>query len=163
MMSPASCNVVRVAAASAVVCLTAASAPAAPDRHHAVYAELLGKGGLWGLGYDYSLSDRLTLGSVASFYILEDQRVAALSPYLGILIARGGAHAWFAHAGPQFVHVWSPSSVPEWSGESDTGIGGELSTGYEYRSGVLTRVFVQGVVGDGGATPWLGASLGWEF
>jgi hypothetical protein len=156
---------VRLAFAASITAEITATetASADPDRNHAIYAELLGKGGLWGLGYDYRLDGRFSLGGVASFFVLESQRVATVSPYVGILIGHRGPHAWFAHAGPQLSRSWAPSPVPEWSGEVENGIGGELSSGYEYRARFLTRVFGQGVVGEGGIVPWLGVSLGWEF
>lgn len=148
-----------------VIALCGVSAPARaePRRAHGVYLELFGKGGLWGLGYDYRLRRRITVGAVGSAARLDDQRVISFSPYFGLDLARSGAHAWFADLGPQLVHVWAPSPIPEWDGESATGIGAQLSSGYEYRARIILRVFVQGVVGKGGAMPWLGGGAGWAF
>lgn len=137
--------------------------PARTEPAHAVYAEVLGKGGLWGLGYDYRLRRRITLGVVASGYSLDGQRVVSLCPYLGAYLARGGPHSWFLDAGPQGVYTWTSSPVPEWDGDSAVGLGAGVSTGYEYRARILLRLFAQGVVGKGGALPWLGAGVGWTF
>jgi hypothetical protein len=140
----------------------------APDRAnaqpaHGVYAELFGKGGLWGLGYDYRLHHRLTVGAVASAYSLNGKRVITLSPYLGVYLRKGGAHGWFADAGPQAVHTWAPSPIPEWEGHSSSGLGVLVATGYEYRARLLVRVFAEGVAGKGGVLPWLGAGVGCAF
>lgn len=135
----------------------------ARPRRHAAYLEILGKGGLWGVGYDYQARDWLGFGAVASFYVLDGQRVSSLSPYVALHPLGRGRHRWFVHAGPQLVRVSTPSPVPEWAGTSTTGVGAELCTGYEYRGRVLWRVFVMGAVGSGGATPWLGASIGWTL
>lgn len=139
------------------------SAGAEPDRPHELYLELLGKGGLWGLGYERRLTDRAAAGAVASFYLLDGDRVVVFSPYLGAELVTWGRHSWFAHAGAQLVHAWTPSPVPEWSGRSATGVGGELSTGYQYRARLTFRAYAQGVAGKGGIVPWLGASVGWAF
>jgi hypothetical protein len=159
----ASTNRIRTRAPLLLVVLLFAPGAATAEPAHAVYAELLGKGGLWGLGYDYRLRRRITVGVVASAYSLDGQRVVSLSPYLGASIARGGPHSWFLDAGPQAVYTWTPSPIPEWDGDSAAGIGAGVSSGYEYRARILVRLFAQGVVGRGGATPWLGAGVGWTF
>jgi len=132
-------------------------------RRHAAYLELLGKGGLWGIGYDFQYSRWLGGGVAGSFYVLDGQRVSSLSPYLAIEPLGSGHHRWFVHAGPQLYRVATPSPVPEWSGTSSTGLGAALSTGYEYRNHLLVRVFAMGVAGKHGVAPWLGASLGWSW
>jgi hypothetical protein len=155
-----------VAPCVAALALLAASAGARaepPPRRHAVYLEVLGKGGLWGAGYDVHLSRRFACGATLSFYVLDHERVTSLSPYLAAILAGGARHRWFAHAGPAFVHVATPSPVPEWPGTSRSGLGAELSSGYEYRDRLLVRVFGMATVGRGGAAPWLGASLGWTL
>lgn len=140
-----------------------AARPASGQPTHGIYAEIFGKGGLWGLGYDHRLAPRLLVGAVASAYALDGQRVISLSPYLGFYLARIGPHAWFADAGLQLVHTWASSPIPEWTGHSASGVGALVATGYEYRVRILVRVFAEGVVGKGGALPWLGAGVGWAF
>ncbi len=147
----------------ALLLLVCAPSRGATEPAHGVYAEIFGKGGLWGLGYDHRIHHRLSVGAVASAYSLDGQRVLSLSPYLGLYLARTGPHAWFADAGPQVVHTWAPSPVPEWDGHSSSGVGALVATGYEYRERILVRVFVEGVLGEGGALPWAGAGVGCAF
>src|SRR5687767_5867760 len=112
-------------------------APASGRRRHAVYVEVLGKGGLWGAGWDAAITSRLGAGVAASFYVVDRTQVASLSPYLAAYLLGTGRHRWFVHAGPQLVKVTVSSPVPEWQGTSASGIGAELSTGYEYRDRIL--------------------------
>ena len=146
-----------------VVLAIVASRTAVAERANSVYLEALGKGGLWGLGCDHRLSRRVSVGAVGSAWTLEGQRYISLSPYLGLYLARHGRSAWFADMGAQVAHVWSESPVPEWDGESSTGVGGTLSTGYEFRGRILFRLFAHGVLGKGGALPWVGTGIGWSF
>lgn len=139
--------------------ITAATAPAPRPHRHAVYVELFGKGGLWGAGYDYLIRPRIAIGGTASYYAIDGEHVVSLSPYAAIYPI-GRRHRWFVQLGPQLVHLARPSPVPEWPGTSSTGVGAELSSGYELRSRVLFRAFAMGTVGKGGAAPWLGLSLG---
>lgn len=148
----------------AVLAIACLAAPARADdgKPHAIYAELFGKGGLWGLGYEHALSPRLALGGVASYYVLGGDHYATFSPYLAAYPIAGVHHRWFVHAGPQVVYRKTPSPVPEWDGMSETGFSGELSTGYEYRNHVLVRVYAMAAAGDR-FVPWLGASFGWTL
>jgi hypothetical protein len=150
----------RLASAALVIC---ASRIAVAERANSVYLEALGKGGLWGLGGDHRLSRRISIGAVGSAWSIDGQRYISFSPYVGLYIARHGRSAWFADVGAQLAHVWSDSPVPEWSGESATGVGGTVSTGYELRGPILVRIFVHGVLGKGGALPWAGTGIGWVF
>jgi hypothetical protein len=143
-----------------------AAAPAAvarADERQAAYVEVLGKGGLGGVGWDLLATRRLGGGIAASFYVLDGQRVLSLSPYLAVYPVRAGRHGWFAHVGPQLVRVATPSPVPEWPGHTDLGVGVEVSSGYEYRHGLLARVYLMASAGEAGIAPWLGASVGWSF
>jgi hypothetical protein len=92
--------------------------------------------------------------------VMDGERVTSFSPYAAIYPLGGPRHRWFVQAGPQVVHLTRPSPVPEWPGTSSTGVGAELSTGYELRSRVLFRAFAMGTAGQGGVSPWLGVSLG---
>ena len=139
---------------------TAAVAPTSEPRH-ALYVELLGKGGLWGAGYEYQLTRRFAVGTVASYYVLGGDRYLTVSPYVAAYPVMRGGHRWFVHLGPQVVRRSTPSPVPEWDGMSSTAFGGELSSGYEYRRGVLVRVYAMAAVGDR-FTPGIGVSLGWS-
>lgn len=140
-----------------------ASHTADADHSNTIYVEAFGKGGLWGLGYDHRFAHRYSIGAVGSGAKLDDERYLSLTPYLGLAIVRHGRSSWFADFGAQLAHVWSQSPVPEWDGDSSTGIGGTLSTGYEFRGRLLFRLYVHGVVGKGGALPWAGTALGCAF
>jgi hypothetical protein len=144
---------------------TSAVAPApAPHRRiahpHAVYVELFGRGGLWGLGYDYLLHPRVALGAAASFYPVDGERVTTFSPYAALYLLGGARHRWFAQGGPQIVRLSRPSPVPEWPGMSTTGYGASLASGYEYRGRLLVRAYALGIAGQGGIRPWVGFSVG---
>jgi hypothetical protein len=143
-----------------IACI-ATRAYADPPRH-AVFGELFGKGGLWGLGYECRLSSRVSVGGVASYYVLAGDRYTTVSPYLAVYPLGEHAHRWFVQAGPQLVRRHTPSPVPEWDGMSETSFTGELSSGYEYRSRVLLRVYAMAAVGDR-FVPWVGASVGWTL
>lgn len=129
--------------------------------HHALYVDALGKGGLWGIGYDATFRERFSIGFVGSFYMLGGDRFYTASPYVGVYPARGDRHAWFLHLGPQMVVRDTPSPVPEWSGMTSTSFCGELSTGYEYQRGVLFRAYAM-VTAGARLVPGLGISVGWR-
>ena len=137
----------------------AASAPAPRVLRHSIFLEALGKGGVWGLGYDYRLTPRIAIGAVGSYVPLDGQRMLTFAPYVSVAPI-GVRHRWFIDVGPQLVDVVTPSPVPEWSGARATGIGGELSSGYEYRGRVVVRAYAMAVVGGAGIAPWFGTSIG---
>lgn len=144
----------------AVLCLSR-SADADPGSNGVVYTELLGKGGLWGLGYDHPLVHRLDLGAVASYVVLDGQHVWTFAPYARFAVAGSDRNRFYLDFGPQLVRVSTPSPVPEWMGTSSSGIGTQLSAGYEHRGRAVLRVFAMASVGRGGAAPWLGVDVGW--
>jgi hypothetical protein len=144
-----------------LVALTGASS--AESRRHVVFAELLGKGGLGGLGYSYELVPRVDVGAIGSYTVLDGQHIASLTPYVSFAPAGSAHHRWFVDFGAQLVHVATPSPVPEWSGMSSTGIATEVSSGYEYRSRLVFRVFGMCSIGRGGAVPWFGVDVGWAL
>jgi len=147
----------RVVIALALACSTAAAEP-----RHAIYGELFGKGGLWGAGYDFQLTPRFAVGTVASYYVLAGDHYLTVAPYVAAYPLLRGRHRWFLQAGPQIVRRATPSPVPEWDGMSTTAVGGELSSGYEFRSRVLVRAYGMASVGDRLA-PWFGVSFGWSL
>ncbi len=140
--------------------ITVTQPPPDRGRRHAIYLEALGKGGIWGLGYEHQLGKRLALGGVASFSMLGGQRIYSLSPYLLTYVTHGRVHGWFVDAGAQLVRIATPSPVPEWPGSIENGIGAEVSSGYEYRDHFLFRIYGQAVVGKHGLAPWLGMAIG---
>lgn len=143
-----------------MLCLVAATARAEP--HHAAYVEALGKGGLWGAGYEYQPFHRVAFGAVASYYQLGGDRYLTLSPYVTAYPVIRAAHRWFAQVGPQLVRRTTPSPVPEWDGMTTNSFAAEISSGYEYRNGFLLRIYAMAAVGDRFA-PGLGLSLGWSW
>lgn len=137
--------------------------PEPPTHRHALYVEALGKGGVYGIGYDLQLRGWLGVGAVASVVPLDGQRVYSLTPYVSVYPVGRGRHRWFVDAGAQLNRLVTPSPVPEWDGESETGIGGEISTGYEYRGPMFVRAYGMGVVGKNGVAPWFGLSIGFTL
>lgn len=129
---------------------------------HELYVNLLGKGGLWGLGYDWRPTARLAFGAVGSLYVLGGDRFVTFSPYIGIYPIVGAHHGWFVHFGPQVTRRTTASPGPEWSGMTTTGFDAELSSGYEYRNHILLRAYVMGAAGAH-VVPWIGGSLGWTL
>jgi hypothetical protein len=130
---------------------------------HAVYFEVLGKGGVYGVGYDWAFADRLAVGGTGSFVVIDDERVVTLAPYISAYPFAGRSSALLVQFGAEYVHVSVPSSVPGFSGTTSTGLGGQFSVGYEYRSLFLFRFLVTGVFGRGGFRPWAGIGLGGAF
>jgi hypothetical protein len=155
-----------VAMVVAMTCGVAAADPSVtsssePSRH-LISLELFGKGGLWGLGYEWR-SGRFAVGSVESFYMLGGDRFTTISPYAAAYPLSGEHHRWFVHLGPQLIHRATPSPVPEWQGTSATSYDAELSTGYEYqRQALVVRGYAMGSLG-GHFVPWLGTSVGWAL
>lgn len=135
---------------------------AAAEPRHTVSIEALGKGGLWGLDYEYSLKHRFAVGAVGSYYMLSGDHYLTFSPYLMAYPARGERFGWFAQLGPQLIRHTTPSPVPEWQGMTTTAFAGELSSGIEYRNRLVVRVYAELSVGEH-AIPWLGASVGWTL
>lgn len=138
----------------------------ARDAHaqkHTVYVELLGRGGLYGVGYDVQLTPRLSVGATASAYPLHGQTIATLAPYVGWHVVRGRRHAWFAHAGPQLAVVSIRSPVATWDPEPRAGVAAQLTSGWEYRGRVVVRTFATVTAGKGGVAPWAGVSVGVAF
>jgi hypothetical protein len=156
------CYVVAMFRVVVMIALLALSTPAIAEPRHTVSVEALGKGGLWGLGYDYQLRHRIGVGAVGSYYQLAGDHYLTFSPYLSAYPIRGKHAGWFAQLGPQLLHHATPSPVPEWQGMSTTTVAGELSTGFEYRAHVVVRVYAMVSVGDQVA-PWAGASIGWTL
>ncbi|HET9596779.1 MAG TPA: hypothetical protein VFP65_14415 [Anaeromyxobacteraceae bacterium] len=132
-------------------------------RPNAAYLELLGKNGLYGLGYDRALSDRWGVGAAAAWFTVESEEVLSVSPYVNLYPVAGRRWALALQAGAQVVHVKVPSRIVGWSGASATGVAGQVSAGFEYRGPVLCRFLLSGVLGRGGARPWAGLALGTAF
>jgi len=130
------------------------------ERRHAAYVELLGKGGLWGAGYDFAPWSRVALGVTGSAYVHEGERLLSLSPYVAVYPLGRGSHRAFVQLGPQLVRLDRMSPVPEWPGQTTSGLGAELCAGYELRTRLLVRAFAMTTIGKQGVAPWAGISIG---
>jgi hypothetical protein len=125
------------------------------------YVEALGKAGAYGVGYEHTMTGRLSLGIAASYITVSDQQIATAAPYLHATVAGTARHALFGEIGAILAHSRIPSPVPDWDGMSDTGGGGYLSVGYEYaRRHVVVRASGSIVAGEGGLGPMLGILVG---
>lgn len=161
---------VRVAAAipdtaeaDPVVRASASAAPAAPAAgHHAIYLELGGRAGLWGVGYDWQPHPRFAVGAAASYYSFDGDHITTFAPYVAAYPLGLGRHRAFVQLGPTVSRRTTPSPVPEWDGLTTTKLTAEAGGGYEYRNGVLARFYVMASKGDH-LVPWFGASLGWTL
>jgi hypothetical protein len=132
----------------------------APSRH-LFYAELFGKGGLYGVGYELAITPRLAVGAAGSFAVVRDQQLLTIAPYVHATIVRGEKNALFAELGATFVHSRIPSPVEDWDGMSDSGGGGYASLGWERATQHLVlRTAGSVVAGEGGVTPWVGFAIG---
>src|SRR5262245_61012500 len=163
----------RVLLAIAVLATAATADPGAPATttgsetgalaaRHAIYVDLLGRAGLWGVGYDFQPRRWLALGAAASYYSFDGDRFSTIAPYAALYPIARGHHAGFVQLGPNLVRRTTPSPVPEWDGMTTTRLGVELCAGYEYRSGLLVRAYAMASQGDH-LVPWLGISLGWTL
>jgi hypothetical protein len=100
------------------------------------------------------------VGCVGSYYVLGGDHHETLSPYVTAYPIGNAHHRGFFQLGPRVVRHVTPSPVAEWSGTSSTRWGGELSAGYEYRHGLVVRVYGMMTAGQH-VEPWLGLSVGW--
>ena len=165
---------VRVAAAipdttQADPVLSASASPVAlaldkaDAKRHAIYLELGGRAGLWGVGYDWQPDPRIAIGAAASYYSFDGDHVTNFAPYVAGYPIRRGHHRAFVQLGPTVARRTTPSPYPdEWSGLTTTKLEVEAAGGYEYRNGVLARIYVMANKSDH-VVPWVGASFGWTL
>jgi len=166
---PAAGHDVRVAAAlpdtgdtDLAVGAKAAPARATRDARHAIYVELGGRAGLWGLGYDWQPHRRFAVGAAASYTSFDGDRITTFAPYVAAYPILRGRHRGFVQLGPTVSRQTTPSPFPEWDGLSTTKLSVEAAGGYEYRHGVLVRGYVMASKGAH-LVPWIGASIGWTL
>jgi hypothetical protein len=126
-----------------------------------VYGEVLGKAGLYGLGYEYKLTEHLSIGGAASYAVVSDQQVMTFAPYVHGTLLGSRRHHLFGEFGAVIAHSKLPSPVMGWDGMSDTGGGTFGSLGWERSSEHLVlRVSASLVIGEGGVAPMLGFVIG---
>ncbi len=133
------------------------------SRPNVIYAELMGKGGLYGIGYDRSILPWLGVGAAFSYYSLFGVRAMFICPYLNLYPVAGAKNALLVQAGPEIIYLWDSSSITNWAGDSALGVGGQLSVGYEYRGSFVFRVLFTSFIGAGGYFPWGGLTFGGSF
>ena len=128
---------------------------------HTVYAEALGKAGPYGLGYELGITPRLALGIAASYAVIRDQQLTTIAPYVHADLIRGRRHSMYGDFGIIFVHSRIPSPVPEWDGMSESGAGGQVTLGWEWRPWrLVVRTSLGVAAGEGGVAPFLGLAVG---
>jgi hypothetical protein len=138
-----------------------ASTTVAQPPHQLVYAEVLGKGGLYGIGYEHVLAPWLALGGAGSWSALRGQHVTTLAPYAHATIVSRGHHALFGELGAIFARSSIATPVPDWDGMVTYGAAGFASVGYEHTSRrIVLRASPGLVVGRGGAQPMIGLAIG---
>jgi hypothetical protein len=141
---------------------SAASPPTRRAARHAIYLELGGRAGLWGVGYDWQPHRKFALGAAASYYSFDGDHVTTFAPYVAAYPLGSGRHRGFVQLGPTVSRRTTPSPVPEWDGASSTRVSAEVGAGYEYRHGVLARVYLMASKSEH-LVPWFGASVGWTL
>jgi hypothetical protein len=137
--------------------------PHAEPGRNLVYAEVGGKAGAYGVGYERVLTDRLALGAVASFLVVRGQQIATAAPYVHATVLRRGKHALFGELGAVLVHSKIPSPVDDWDGMSESGGGGVAALGWERAAHhLVVRAQASVLVGEGGVAPWAGFAIGYR-
>jgi hypothetical protein len=140
-----------------VAMLAATAATARADSPHLFYAELLGKNGVYGLGYEYAVTPRVSFGASGSFVVLRGEELDTAAGYAHVAIA----HRAFVELGPLVArhHVRSP--VMDWAGTSATGLGVFAALGYQrdWRRFVV-RGSVSAEAGKNGVEPTVGLAIG---
>jgi hypothetical protein len=130
---------------------------------HLVYAELLGKAGEYGIGYELGITPHLALGAAGSFAVVRGEQIATLAPYVHAQLIERRANSLFAEVGAVIAHTHVPSPVADWSGMDDTGGGGFASFGFQHATHHLVlRAAMSAVVGEGGLAPAIGFAIGWR-
>jgi hypothetical protein len=128
-----------------------------------IYAELLGKTFLWGVGFDVNILSWLGLGVSGSYYRIFDWRLGIIAPYVNIYPVGNQKHALLIQAGPE-IAVGATSGFWMWSEEKNsTYVWGQVSVCYEYRNHFLARPGLTFWFNQYGFIPWFGASLGGSF
>lgn len=136
------------------------------SRPNALSIELLGRGALYSIDYDRSVSSSVGLGFGFSYFGASDQGItfsAAVVPfYVNFYFAPGPSRV-FISGGADFVYV--SANVQDYLGFSATGVLGTAGVGYEYRGdgGFLFRLAPYVLIGAGGTQVWGGVSFGYAF
>ena len=131
-------------------------------RPSGIYGEILGKGLIYGVGYDYAITERVALGAAFSYL----DPATFICPYVTVYPVGGWRSALLLQAGLQLVYLSGKLNdmLEEllWD-EEGMDVGGQVSIGYEFRSGFLFRAALIGMFNKKGLIPWPGLTFGGSF
>lgn len=129
----------------------------------AIYAELLGKTFLWGVGCDVNITSWLGIGASFSYYRIVDWQLGLVAPYLSFYPVGNQKHSLLIQAGPEIAFA-SEGGFWIWDDYKDSSyVYGQVSVGYEYRNHFLVRPALSFFFNQYGFIPWVGVSLGGAF
>ena len=127
----------------------------------AIYADLLGKCFLWGIGIDVNIVRFFGIGTAFSYYKLGDWTAGIVAPYVQFYPVGGLRSSLVIQAGANII--WGPNGDWWiWQGTS-TYVVGQVSIGYEYRNHFLVRPMLTAFFNQYGFAVWPGVSLGGAF
>lgn len=129
-------------------------------RRNAMSLELLGRGGIYSVNYDYSFSKQLAIGAGVALYSSGSASVGAFPVYASYYLGENANRLMFT-GGPTLV---TASASIDSGSVKGSGLAGAIGIGYEYRgdSGFLFRAVPYlnfGAISG----PWLGVSGGYTF
>jgi hypothetical protein len=139
--------------------------PTRESRPSAIYGELLGKGLIYAVGFDYAIRKWFALGASFSYF----DSAAFISPYVNFYPVGGYRSSLLLQAGLQLVHINVKNhdildGLPLWDDiEEGLDVGGQVAIGYEFRAGFLFRVSLLGMFNKNGLMPWPGLTFGGSF
>ena len=134
-------------------------------RRNGMSLELLGRGLLYSLNYDYLITDNLALGAGVASYSFSSGSAnssAWIIPIYANYYLTGGKHRWFATGGANMI--LASGSSGDGDRVTGSGVAGVLGGGYEYKSagGFLFRAAPYVFVGKASGA-WLGLSFGYSI
>lgn len=140
-------------------------APMEPTRSSqsvAIYGELLGKGLLYGVGFDINFNKWIGVGGCFSYYKLFDLQAGIVAPYVNFYPVGGIKHSMIIQGGAEIVFA---SDTSEEFGAWGSGVGavGLVGMGWEFRYGFMIRIMMNGFFSQYGFLPWPGITLGGAF
>lgn len=151
--------------ATAVESTADAPADSHEYRRHGMSLELLGRGLLYSLNYDYLINDSLALGAGVANYSFSSGSASAsawIIPVYANYYLTGGKHRWFATGGANVILASGTTGGDD--RVTGSGVAGVLGGGYEYKSdgGFLFRAAPYVFVGKASGA-WLGVSFGYSI
>lgn len=133
------------------------------ETQHSVYLGLLGKGGMYSLGYQYHWRARFALGVAVSAFRIDFETLMTVVPYLFWTPIERGNHALFFDMGTVLSRHDSESPAKRLPDAINYGVGAELSLGYQYLAGrFVVRPYVMAQY-TRCASGWVGIDLGVRF